>query len=189
MATILDVGILNYFLPVFVWAFVTVILWALLEKINFFGGNKFANLLIAFLVGILFILVPELTTIISLTTPWFVILFIFLLFTILTFLFMGVNPDNISSLFGNGPSSQVLIWAIIVISIGIFGYAFTQVYGEQIHSITAGTSEDGTTTDASGSAQLMQNIGQIVFTPRVMGAFFLLLIATLVVRFVSQSVT
>lgn len=191
MATMLDVGLIGYFIPIFVFFLVTVILWALLEKINFFSNNKFANLFIAVILGILFVLVPELTQVISLTTPWFVMLLIFLLFIILVFMFMGVKPEAIATLFGGGESggNQVLIWAIIIISLGIFGYAFTQVYGEQIHAITAGGSSDGTTTTdgtATESTDLMTNIGQIVFTPKIMGMFFLMLMATFVVRFVSS---
>jgi hypothetical protein len=191
MATMLDVGLISYFLPVFVWMLVTVILWALLEKIGFFPNNKFANLLIAFILGILFILVPELTQVISLTTPWFVMLMIFLLFIILVFMFMGVKGEAIATLFGGGEGggNQVLIWAIIIISLGIFGYAFTQVYGEQIHAITAGSSGETAegTSEGTGSASgdLMTNIGQIAFTPKIMGMFFLLLMATFVVKFIS----
>ena len=182
MATFLDVGILEYFLPFFVFIFVTVILWALLEKVQFFPGNKAANLVIAFTLGILFIIIPELTQIISLATPWFVVFIIFLLLLILSFIFMGVKADFIGTVFGGDKTNLVVVWSIIVISMGIFGYAFTQVYGEQIHDITAGESADG-------EGELVQNIGQIVFTPKVLGMFFLLGMAALIIRFVSAPAT
>ena len=181
MATVLDVGILEYFVPIFVFMLVMIIMWALLEKVQFFPKSPAANLLIAFLLGVLFILIPELTTVISLVTPWFVVLIIFLLLLILTFIFMGVDPKFIGSVFGGDKPNLVVVWAIIVLFLGIFGYAFTQVYGDQIHDITAGTSSE----DASGSQELVSSVGQILFTPKVMGMFFLLLIATFVVRFVS----
>ena len=183
MATVLDVGILQYFVPLFVFMFVTIIMWALLEKIKFFASAS-ANLLIAFLLGVLFILIPELTTVASLVTPWFVVLIIFLLLLILTFIFMGVKPDFIGSVFGGDKPNLIVVWGIIVIFFAIFGYAFTQVYGDQIHDITAGSSED-----SSGSDALVQDVGAILFTPKVMGMFFLLLIATFVVRFVSGPAT
>ncbi|MSR86339.1 hypothetical protein EXS74_03005 [Candidatus Woesearchaeota archaeon] len=179
MATVLDVGILEYFVPIFVFMFVMIIMWALLEKVQFFPKSPAANLLIAFLLGVLFILIPELTTVISLVTPWFVILIVFLLLLILTFIFMGVDPKFIGSVFGGDKPNLVVVWAIIVLFLGIFGYAFTQVYGEQIHDITAGSSSE------EGSDQLVQSVGEILFTPKVMGMFFLLLIAVFVVRFIS----
>src|SRR3989338_6231238 len=181
MATVLDVGILQYFVPIFVFMFVTIIMWALLEKVKFFASPA-SNLMIAFLLGVLFILIPELTTVVSLVTPWFVIFIIFLLLLILTFIFMGVKPDFIATIFGGDKPNLVVVWAIIVIFLGIFGYAFTQVYGDQIHDITAGSSQEGT------DGELVQSVGEILFTPKVMGMFFLLLIAVFVVRFVSGPV-
>lgn len=180
MATVLDVGILQYFTPLFVFMLVTIVMWALLEKVKFFTSPA-ANLLIAFLLGVLFILIPELTTVISLVTPWFVVFIIFLLLLILTFIFMGVKPDFIGTVFGGDKPNLVVVWAVMVVFFAIFGYAFTQVYGEQIHNITAGTSS----TDTSGAGSLTESVGQILFTPKVMGMFFLLLIATFVIRFVS----
>ena len=179
MATVLDLGLLAYFVPVFVFFLVLVIVWALLEKTHFFQGNKFVNLLIAFVLAVLFVIVPELSQVVALATPWFGILFLFLLLLILTFLFMGVNPEDVSNVFSGG--NMTITWAIIIISLAIFGYAFTQVYGDAIHDITAGESEEG-------SADLVQNVGQILFTPKILGMVLLLGIAAFTVRFLSQSV-
>ncbi len=177
MASMLDVGLLEYFVPFFVFAFVAVVVWALLEKTGFFGKKHWANALIAFCVSVLFILVPEVSEIVSLITPWFIILLIFLIFLVLIFLFMGVDSKVVADVFGD---NQTVFWAIFIVSIGIFGYAFTQVYGEQIHDIT--TPDEGETGD------LMQSIGEILFTPKVMGMVFLLVMAAFLVRFVSGSI-
>lgn len=181
MATFIDVGILEAFLPFFVFTLVMVVLWALLEKIQFFPKGNPANLIIPFVLGILFILIPELTEVISIVTPWFVVLVVFLFLLILVFLFMGVKADFIATVFGGDKPNLVVVWSIIVVFFVIFGYAFTQVYGEQIHDITAGeSSEDG---------DLVQNIGQIIFTPKVLGMFFLLGMTALIIRFVSAPAT
>ena len=90
---------------------------------------------------------------------------------------MGVNPDVVSGVFG---SNIVVFWAILIISLGIFGFAFTQVYGEQIHDIT---STDTTTEDGD----LVQNIGQILFTPKILGFLLLIVIAGFGVRFISAN--
>ncbi|MBT4417288.1 hypothetical protein HOC80_04265, partial [archaeon] len=78
MASMLDIGILEYFIPMFVFFFVLVIVWALLEKTGFFGENKAINWIIALCIALLFIVVPELIDIVSTITPFFVIMFIFL---------------------------------------------------------------------------------------------------------------
>ena len=177
MATALDLGLIEYFVPFFVFTFVAVVIWALLEKTGFFGKKHWANALISFCVAVLFIVVPEVSEIVTLITPWFIILLIFLLFLILMFLFMGVDASKVAGVFGENPT---VFWAVFIVSLGIFGYAFTQVYGEQIHDITAG--ED------SGETDLSQTIGAILFTPKVLGMVFLLVMAAFVVRFVSGSI-
>lgn len=178
MATVLDLGLLQYFTPVFVFFFVFVILWALLEKTRFFGENKFANLAIAMCLSFLFIFIPELTTFVSILTPWFIVLMIFLIFLVLIFLFMGVDPTKVANLFG---SNETVIWTILILSIMIFGYAMTQVYGEQIRGITVGSEA----TDDQGS--LAQSVGSILFTPKVLGMLLLLVIAAFAVRFISAA--
>jgi len=179
MATIMDLGLIEYFVPFIVFIFVFILIWAMLKKLNFFPGNDGAHLLIALTLSLLFILVPELTNIVSLATPWFIILIIFLFMIILIFLFMGAKPESVANIFGgSGAPNQVVMWTILILSFAIMGYAFMQVYGEEVHNLTAGES-----TDDSGD--LMQSIGQIVFTPKVMGMFFLLVMAALIIRFVS----
>ena len=93
---------------------------------------------------------------------------------------MGVESKQIAGVFGGsggGETSLVLVWTIILVCLAIFGYAFTQVYGEQIHDITAGESTDET--------DLATNIGQIIFTPKVMGLAFLMVVAGFSIRFIS----
>jgi hypothetical protein len=180
MATVLDVGLFEYFLPAIVFFMVLVFVWAILEKVGFFGDNKFANMVIALCLAVLFVVVPEIRTIVALTTPWFVILFLFLFLLILTFLFMGVDAGHIAGVFGGSggaETNQTVIWTIIIIALAIFGYAFTQVYGEQIQDITDPSSQDDLTT----------SIGQILFTPKILGLMFLMLLAGFAVRFISGS--
>ena len=182
MASVLDLGLIDYFLPIFVFFLIFVVVFALLEKTNFFPGNKFANLMIAFCLAVLFIVIPELQTVIALATPWFIVLFVFLFLLILVFLFMGVSSEHISGVFGGAGGAETnltVVWAIIIISLAIFGYAFTQVYGEQIHSITSPDDVDDT--------DLVTNIGQIIFTPEVLGLAFLLALAGFAVRFISAA--
>src|SRR3989339_194051 len=163
MATILDLGLFEYFIPFIVFVFVFILIWAMLKKLNFFPGNDGAHFLIALTLSLLFILVPELTNIVTLATPWFIILIIFLFMIIMIFLFMGASPEGVASIFGGkGAPNQVVMWTILILSFAIMGYAFMQVYGDQVHNLTSGE-----TTDNSGD--LMMTIGQIVFTPKVMG--------------------
>src|SRR3989338_553042 len=51
MATLLDVGVLGFFLPVFVFMFLFTVLFAVLEKTKILGENRLLNIGAAFYVG------------------------------------------------------------------------------------------------------------------------------------------
>ena len=176
MASMLDIGILEYFIPMFVFFFVLVIVWALLEKTGFFGENKAINWIIALCIALLFIVVPELIDIVSTITPFFVIMFIFLILIILVFMFMGYKGEFILEVI---TQNQMITWTIILISMGILAYAVTLVYGDQVHAITS--------PEDSDDGNLGNMVGQILFHPKVLGVSIILLMAAFIVRFVSSS--
>ncbi|MDI6737000.1 MAG: hypothetical protein QME12_00605 [Nanoarchaeota archaeon] len=175
MASILDIGILDYFVPVFVFLFVFAILFALLEKFGFFGKNRGLNALIAFAIGFLFILTPDLLGIVKIITPWFTVLFVFLVLVMLLFMFAGVKEERI----GAALSEKGNAWVIVILCIVILVYALTQVYGAQIQTIYGGT-------NATDGSSVTGQVGKIVFHPRVLGMFLLLVIAAQAIRFIAS---
>lgn len=180
MASILDIGILNYFVPVFVFLFVFAIVFALLEKIKFFGPNKGLNSLIAFAIAFLFVLTPDLLGIVKIMTPWFTIMFVFILMIVLLFMFVGVKEGTVTEAF----SERGMVWIIIVISLIIFIYALTQVYGSQVQTIYGG--ENATDT---GTSSVTGQVGKILFHPRILGMLLLLMIAAQAVRMITSSLS
>jgi hypothetical protein len=174
MASILDLGLLEYFLPWFIFIFVLIIVWALLEKVEFFGKNKLVNWVIAFCIALMFIIVPEMQTIVATITPFFMILIIFLILVFIVFMFMGYSGDKILEVISQ---NEIITWVVIILALGIMGLALTQVYGDAIHEITS-PEQDGD--------DLEQSIGEIIFHPKVLGVSFILILAALVVKFVSS---
>lgn len=170
MASILDIGLLDYFVPVFVFLLVFAILFALLEKIPIFGKNRGLNAMIAFAISFLFIFTPDMLGIVKIITPWFTILFIFVILVIMLFMFVGVKEENIASVF----TDKGNVWIVVIVCLVILIYALTQVYGSQIQTIYGGTN----TTDDSVTGQ----VGKIVFHPRILGMFLLLVIAAQAIR-------
>ena len=175
MATLLDFGILDYFVPIFVFMLVFGILFALLEKTSIFGKNKGLNGLISFVVAFLFILTSDLVNFVRFFTPWVVMLFIFLVMIILLFMFVGVKAEAIAGVF----SDRGMVWIIILLFLTIFIYAMTQVYGESVHSIYGGESAED-----QGSG-LSQAIGKILFHPKMLGVAVMLFIAAQTVRLIA----
>lgn len=179
MASLIDMGILNYFAPVFVFLLIYGIIFALLTKVKFFGDNKGTNALISFAIAFLFVLTPELLDVVKIITPWFTILMIFVLLLVLLFLFVGVKETDVAAAF----KDKALFWVLIIVGLAIMMYALTQVYGVQINQIYAG--ENATIDGAEGASGLNQEIGKLVFHPRVLGALLLLFIAAQAVRFIA----
>jgi len=171
---LLTTGLLDYFLPIFSFLLVFVISYALLMKTKILGEDDKLNLLAALAVSILFLFTPEATQIIKIATPWFVIFLLLLTLIFATFLFLGIKQETMTDVL----KDPVVRMAILVIIIGIFLFAFVQIFGSPIQALYGGpTSEEG----ASG---LLVTIGKILFHPRLLGAVFILVMAAAVIRLI-----
>jgi len=174
MASVLDLGILSYFAPIFIFFLMLVVVWAILEKTELFGKNSMIHWVIAFCTALLVMVFPGASDVIQIITPWFAVLFIFLSLLIMIFLFMGVKGGTIADVFGK---NSFIIWAVVLLCLGIFGFAMMQVYGDLVHDITSPDDGDN----------LNSQIGQILFNPKVMGVILLLVISGMIVRFATVS--
>ena len=172
---VMNVEILNYFRPVLSFIFIFVILFAILEKSKALGGDKHGlNGLVSFVVAFLVILTPGIIKLIEFMLGPFVVLFFFILFMVIIFLFMGVSSSDIGKFF----SSSAMFSTMLVVSIIILIFAFSNVYGGAIQGLTAGE---------GGAAGLGNTVGKILFNPKVLGATFLLLIASQAMRLLTGS--
>ncbi len=178
MATILDVGILSYFTPVFVFLFIFAIVFAILEKTRILGKNKGLNSLVAFVIAMLFILTPELIGVVKLSMPWFILLLVLIVFIVVLFLFVGVKAESITEAF----ERQGVVWFLVIICIIIFLYGLTEIYGPSVHEIYAGNK---TVEEPSFAKQ----VGKIIFHPRSLGIIFLLIIIAQAIRIIARAYT
>lgn len=195
MATILDLNLLSYFIPVFIFIFVFVLFYAILQKTKILGGNAGMDALVAFSVAMLFIFVSDARQLLTVITPWLVILLVILMSFLLVFMFMGVKAETIADAMGESGT----VWTIVIILVIGLIIAFTQVFGSKIASITQGnypyetgptetTTGETTTTTASGGGQhFLVTVGNIVFSPKILGMFLLLIIASQAIRLIGAT--
>jgi hypothetical protein len=177
MATVLDIGALHYFKPIFTFLFVFVIMYALLQKTKILGGVKGVDALVSFVMAILFMLTPGLVEIVDFSTSWFVVLFIFIILTVVVFMILGVQEEALTEIF----RKSWFLWTIlIVIGVFIFGFAATKVYGPGISGIY------GNETSVQEKDTFTYNLGRIIFHPRALAVFFILLVASQAVRLISR---
>lgn len=171
MATVLDTGLLRFFLPIFSFLLVLAISYAILEKTNILKNHN-VNIAAAFAIAVLFLFTPSAIKLIQLTTPWFIVFLIFLMIMFMTFMFLGVKDEQINSVIAY-PS---VYWTIIVVILGIFLFGMTQVFGGEVQAIFGGG-------DTSGGGVVV-DVGKIIFHPRMLGAIFILLIASQAIRLI-----
>ncbi|MBI5392056.1 hypothetical protein HZB00_03580, partial [Candidatus Woesearchaeota archaeon] len=91
MATLLDLGLLAYFMPFFIFIFIFVVLYALLERTNILGeGKRPLNLIAAICIAAVSIFAGNFAALISQVVPWIVFIIIVLVFIFFLFKSFGV---------------------------------------------------------------------------------------------------
>lgn len=165
MATILDVGVLNYFVPILVLIFVFVILYGIFEKTNLFGDQKGLHALVAILFALLFIIVKPLRELIVTITPWFILLFFLIFIILMAIMMFGFKESDITSYLSGNPGVTTTV-VIVVLLIFLLG----------VRAVFPGSL--GFPTDSVGSG----GFRRVLFNPKVLGFLLIFAIAYFVVR-------
>src|SRR3989344_3120944 len=168
MASILSTNLIQFILPVFIFIFIFTIFFALLNKIKMFGDNKPLNSLIAFVISILFVLIPEARQIIEIATPWFVIFVVMGLLLIMCFMILGIKPEFIEEV---AKENSVVLSVVVAAVVIIFLFSFTKIFGPGIIQYPD--------QQATG---LISIIKRTILNPKIFGLVIVLIIAGEVVR-------
>ncbi len=180
MVTILESGILEHFTIIFSLVFVIAIVYGIFQMAKIFGDNKGLHGIIALVVGLLVIMVPDITKIISVMIPWFALLFIFILFVLVAYKIFGASDEDIAGVL---KSDNVVIWVIVIIVIVIVVASFSNVYGQRLLSESSengGEASDSgaeSRDDGTGTPSFGQNVSATIFHPKVLGMLFILIVA------------
>ncbi|MFC1741431.1 hypothetical protein ACFL3V_02760 [Nanoarchaeota archaeon] len=190
MATFLDIGLAQHFTVIFPILLVFTIVFALLEKTKILGENKGLHSLIALCLAVMILFVPGLATVLVIMAPWFVVMFILILFFLMLLMTFGTSWESIV---GVASKWQTPHWFFLVISLVIFVGALASVYGGSMLPFSnegnftqVGDSEEGTTTD---TGDFNQNVGRVIFHPKTIGLIFILLVGSLTIRLLAGAQT
>lgn len=169
--------LLGRFSLIFPFLFVLVLIYAVLAKTKILGENGIVQGVVALAVAILFMFSKKAVTVISLMAPWFVILFVFIIFTILAFMLFGVKEaDFVSLVKDSAYSTTVVYWIIALILIIVLG---------SISSVSFTGAEEGTVIQEGGDVGMAGEVTEkgsgafwaTLFHPKVLGLIMILLIA------------
>ena len=178
MATPLDFGLLQNFGMLFPFLLVLVFAYALLAKTQLFGENKGLYAFIAFVLAVATLLSPIAIKAINRMAPWFVIVFIFAIFVLITYQLFGVEQKTITELLtGKKYGSSFFYWILtIVLIIGI--WSLSSVISEEREAVAQTQSAvQNATQPAQQSAGL-----QSLLNPKVLGMILILLVALFTVK-------
>lgn len=162
---VVDISGIFFFMPVFSFLFVFLISYAILVKTQILGEMPFVNVLVSFILAIVFMSFSSVELYIRTIIPWFAVLFV-IVFLIL--LVAGLSTKNL-----DGIMTNKFAWIIITILVAMFLIAAIKVFNPVLHPDLVITSGDGT---QEGIVQQLSDI----LDSRVAGGVLLLVIAIVV---------
>ena len=187
MASVLDIGLLDKFSFLFTMLLVVVIVYGVLEYTKFFGDRQGLHIMFAFLVGVMLLLVPSVNQVISIITPWFILLFVFILLIIIAYKMLGATDADIKSAMSTNKSIiyWILIFAVIILLGGLGKVFFSG--GDNAIGVTA--NETGVSTAGEIGQTGVGAFYATLFHPKVLGLIFLLLIGVFTITTLSSKMT
>ena len=187
MVTVLDAGLLQNFSVIFSFIFVIAIVYGIFSLIGLFGESKGLQILIAFIIGLMVIIIPEVNKLITTMVPWFTLFFIFILFLLVAYkIFGATDADIMGALRGN----TAIVWFIGIIFVIIVLASFGAVYGQRLLPVTsnetaAGIEGSGGET-GTGTVDYRQNVAATFFHPKVLGMLFILILGIFTVAILAM---
>lgn len=183
MATLLDLGLVRTFDALFPFLFVFVVVYGVLSYTKLLGENKSVHAIIAFILAIAALFSRIALKTITLMAPWFVILFVFAIFAIMTYQLFGVKEEEISGLWKNWTAggSTIFYWLLALILMIGLGSLFTVLREERAPPFFI---QNATVTPGIPEARI--SFWSTVFHPKVLGAALLFLIALFAIKSLTE---
>ncbi|MBI2105362.1 hypothetical protein HYT56_00825 [Candidatus Woesearchaeota archaeon] len=169
MVSLIDAGLGDFLIPVFIFLLVYAIIYAILKKIKILGDSVNVNAMVAFVLAALFAITPGAMEFITIIAPWFVVLVLIAFSILLVFMFGGVGSEKIIKIF----EDSTVYWTIIMLSIIIIIGGLTAVYGPFLV---------GGTPEGSGAGSSIQ---RTIFNAKVLTTVIILIIFAFAVRLLS----
>ena len=116
----MDISGLSFFMPLFGFLLVFTIMLALLLKTKLLGENRFVNIVVSFIIAIIFATMTNVREYVQNVTPWFVVLVIALFFILIV---VGLYTPKVADVVKPG-----FVWLFIVALILVFLIAAITVF-------------------------------------------------------------
>ena len=173
MASVLDLGLLQYFSVIFPVILVFVLVYAMLTKFKMLGDSVGINATVAICCAFLAALSESVISMIVFVAPWFVLVFILVLLFLLIMKTFGTTDADIMKVVTKDAAVTWTILGIVIIIIGS-GFAFT--FGQDVLEQSQTTGEGST-----DSGDFESNLFEIIFHPKILGVLILFVISVMAI--------
>lgn len=175
MATLLDVGLLQYFGAIFPMLMVFALVYALLQKTKALGENSAINALIAVVAAFLILLSPSAQALITFMIPWIAVAIIFFVLLMLVFQMFGMKEAD----WGKVVKDKSFYWTVLGIFIVIIIAGFGDVFGQSALEYSQNAS-------SGNVGDFRENAFSVIFHPKILGMIVLFVIAIMAVALLSS---
>jgi hypothetical protein len=198
MATFLDIGLFEHFGVILVVLVVFLILFGILEYIKAFGESKRGlHALIAFIIALLFLVSKIATSMVKTMVPWFMVIVIFIFFTMLMVRMFGLGEGDMKKLIGDpNVYPWIVIFAVLILFLAL-GNAFGQSLLERGAPATTTTNYTGgsttttlptvSETTSTTTPSFTTNLLNTLRHPKVLGLLFVFLVGMFALLFLTKS--
>lgn len=186
MATVLDVSLLESFSQLFVMLLVIFLVYGILDYTKLFGERKGLHALIALFLGTTILFVPSVGELIAIIIPWFVVLFIFVIFLLLVYGIFGAKEEEFLGVLKSPQGKQIIFWVIFfgaIILLGGLGKVFFTGEEATVKVTTEGTIQSGEVGE-TGTAAFWATL----FHPKVLGMILILAIGIFTITLLTTQV-
>lgn len=177
MATILDVGLLQYFSVIFPMLLVFALVLAILQKTKALGENTPINALVAAVAAFLLLLSPSAVALLNFIIPWFAVAIIFFVLLILIFQMFGMKESD----WGKVVKDKAFYWTILGVGLVIMVAGFGDVFGQ-----TALEYSQNASSVSEGGGDFRENAFSVLFHPKVLGMLVLFTIAIMAIALLTS---
>lgn len=176
MATLLDLTALEHFSSLFSFLFVLVIVFGVLSYSKFLGENKTIHALIALFLAIITLFSETVVEAINKMAPWFVLLFVFILFMLMAVKIFGTTDADIMGVLKDSNYQYIILWVVAIGIIIAVGSLTSVVWGgDQGLPVY---NESSTDVGSTGGDAFFGTL----FHPKLLGVVFLLLVSLFTIQ-------
>jgi len=175
MATALDFfGLLGNFSAIFTFILIFALLYAVFQFSKVFGDNKGIHALVAIIIALIASISSKVVIVINTMIPWFVLLFMLIIFILIGFKIFGVSDSQLLKVI---KQETAIIYWIISLSVIILAFSLNAAFGQELLELQDSGEEIRTATNGTGEPGTSQGIIFATFAhPKILGMLVVLLI-------------